>query len=89
MESFTATDDSLAAARMVLEAVSSSNVLKIRYGGASSAAGWSGPKPFFASMVNGGLTAVNAMITARQLIVDGLRYIKCGNLLPIQRFDLQ
>jgi hypothetical protein len=33
------------------------------------------------------MTAVNAMITARQLMVEAC--IKCGNLLPIQRFDLQ
>ena len=43
-ETFTATEESLAAARMVLEAVSSSNVLKMLWWRIS--AGWSGPKPF-------------------------------------------
>jgi hypothetical protein len=74
VESFTATDESLAAARMVLEAVSSSNVLKMlwwRISGRLERA-----KTLLASMVNGDLTAVNAMITARQLIVDGLHKMR-------------
>jgi hypothetical protein len=40
-----------------------------------------------ASMVNGDLAGVIALIAARQLIADGLH--KCGNLLPTRRFDLQ
>jgi len=74
VETFTATDESLAAARMVLEAVSSSNVLKMlwwRIGGKLERA-----KTFLASMVNDDLNAVNAMITARQLIVDGLHKMR-------------
>jgi hypothetical protein len=69
-----ATEESLAAARMVLEAVSSSNVLKMlwwRISGRLEQA-----KTLLASMVNGDLTAVNAMITARQLIVDGLHKMR-------------
>ncbi len=74
VESFAATDESLGAARMVLEAVSSSNVLKMlwwRISGRLERA-----KTLLASMVNGDLTAVNAMITARQLIVDGLHKMR-------------
>jgi hypothetical protein len=74
VESFTATDESLAAARMVLEAVSSSHVLKMlwwRISGRLERA-----KTLPASMVNGDLTAVDAMITARQLIVDGLHKMR-------------
>jgi hypothetical protein len=70
VETFTATDESLAAARLVLEAASSSNVLRMlgwRISGRLEQA-----KTLLASMVNGDLVAVNAMITARQLIVDGL-----------------
>src|ERR1700686_3190733 len=44
VETFTATEESLAAAHMVLEAASSSNGLKML--GCASAAGWSGAKPF-------------------------------------------
>ena len=74
VESFTATDESLAAARMVLEAVSSSNVLKMlwwRISGRLERA-----KTLLASMVNGDLTGVNALITARQLVVDGLHKMR-------------
>jgi hypothetical protein len=74
VETFTATEESLAAARMVLEAVSSSNVLKMlgwRISGRLERA-----KTLLASMVNGDLTGVNAMITARQLIVDGLHKMR-------------
>jgi hypothetical protein len=70
VETFTATDESLAAARTVLEAVGSSNVPKMlwwRISGRLERA-----KTLLASMVNGDLTAVNGMITARQLVVDGL-----------------
>jgi hypothetical protein len=55
---------------MVLEAASSSNVLKMlgwRISGRLERA-----KTLLASLVNGDLTGVIAMITARQLIVDGL-----------------
>jgi len=74
VETFTATEESLAAAHMVLEAASSSNVLKML--------GWrisgrmEGAKTLLASMVNGDLTGVLAMITARQLIVDGLHKMR-------------
>src|ERR1700726_2748423 len=74
VETFTATEESLAAARMVLEAVSSSNVLKMlwwRISGRLERA-----KTLLASMVNGDLTGVNALITARQLIVDGLHKMR-------------
>jgi hypothetical protein len=74
VETFTATKESLAAAHMVLEAASSSNVLKIL--------GWciSGrlerAKMLLASMVNGDLAGVIATIAARQLIVDGLHKMR-------------
>ena len=74
VETFTATEESLAAARMVLEAASSSNVLRMlgwRISGRLERA-----KTLLASMVNGDLTAVNAIITARQLIVDGLHKMR-------------
>ena len=74
VETFTATEESLAAAHMVLEAASSSNVLKMlgwRISGRLERA-----KTLLASMVNGDLTGVIAMITARQLIVDGLHKMR-------------
>ena len=74
VETFTATEESSAAAHMVLEAVSSSNVLKMlrcRISGRLERA-----KTLLASMVNGDLTGVNALITARQLIVDGLHKMR-------------
>jgi hypothetical protein len=73
-ETLTATEESLAAARMVLEAASSSNVLKMlgwRISGRLERA-----KTLLASMVNGELTGLFAMITARQLIVDGLHKMR-------------
>ena len=74
VETFTATEESLAAAHMVLEAVSSSNVLKMlawRISGRLERL-----KTLLASMVNGNLSGVNALITARQLIVDGLHKMR-------------
>ena len=74
VETFTATEESLAAARMVLEAASSSNVLKMlvwRISGRVERA-----KTLLASMVNGDLAGVIAMIAARQLIVDGLHKMR-------------
>jgi hypothetical protein len=74
VETFTATVESLAAAHMVLEAASSSNVLKMlgwRISGRLERA-----KALLASMVNGDLVGVIAMITARQLIVDGLHKMR-------------
>src|SRR5271170_2566259 len=85
VETFTATEESLAAAHMVLEAASSSNVLRMlgwRISGRLDRA-----KTLLASMVNGDLAGVVGMIRGRQLIVDGL--LKCGNSPPTQRFDLQ
>ena len=74
VETFTATEESVAAAHMVLEAASSSNVLKMlgwRISGRLERA-----KTLLASMVNGDLVGVVAMITARQLIVDGLHKMR-------------
>jgi len=74
VETFTATEESSAAASQVLEAASSSNVLRMlgwRISGKLERA-----KTLLASMVNGDLTAVNAIITARQLIVDGLHKMR-------------
>jgi hypothetical protein len=74
VETFTATEESLAAAHMVLEAASSSNVLKMlgwRISGRLERA-----KTLLASMVNGDLSGVIALIAARQLIVDGLHKMR-------------
>src|SRR5271154_1868753 len=74
VESFTATEESVAAAHMVLEAASSSNVLKMlgwRISGRLERA-----KTHLASMVNGDLLGVVAMINARRLIVDGLHKMR-------------
>jgi len=74
VETFTATEESLSAAHIVLEAASSSNVLKMLGWRVS---GWlERAKTLLASRVNGDLTGVNAMITARQLIVDGLHKMR-------------
>jgi hypothetical protein len=70
VETFSATAESLAAAHIVLEAATSSNVLKMlwwRISGRLERA-----KALLASKVNGDLVGVIAMITARQLIADGL-----------------
>jgi hypothetical protein len=74
VETFTATEESLAAAGIVLEAASSSNFLKMLGWRMSGRLGRA--KTLLASMVNGDLTAVNAMITARQLIVNGLHKMR-------------
>ena len=74
VETFTATEESSAAASMVLEAASSSNVLRIlgwRISGRLERA-----KTLLASMVNGDLAGVIALIAARQLIVDGLHKMR-------------
>src|ERR1700677_88410 len=70
VETFTATEESWAAASMVFEAANSSSVTKMlgwRISGKLERA-----KTLLASMVNGDLTGFIAMITARQLIDDGL-----------------
>jgi hypothetical protein len=74
VEKFTATEESLAAAHMVLEAASSSNVPRMlgwRISGRLERA-----KTLLAAMVNGDLAGVIAMIAARQLIVDGLHKMR-------------
>jgi hypothetical protein len=74
VETFTATEESLAAARMVLEAASSSNVLRMlgwRISGRLERA-----KALLASMVNGDLAGVAGMVRGRQLIVDGLHKMR-------------
>jgi hypothetical protein len=74
VETFTATAETLAAGHMVLEAASSSNVLKMlawRISGRLERA-----KTLLSSKVNGDLVGVLAMITARQLIVDGLHKMR-------------
>jgi hypothetical protein len=74
VETFTATEESVAAAHMVLEAASSSNVLRMlgwRISGRLERA-----KTLLASMVNGDLVGVIALITGRQLIVDGLHKMR-------------
>jgi hypothetical protein len=80
VETFTATEESVAAAHMVLEAASSSNVLKMlewRISGRLERA-----KTLLASMVNGDLVGVVAMITARQLIVEGLHKMQATCCRP-------
>jgi hypothetical protein len=70
VEKFTATEESWAAARVVLEAASSSSITKKlgwRISGRLERA-----KTLFASTLNGDLAAVIATIAAPQLIVEGL-----------------
>ncbi|MGB9316581.1 MAG: hypothetical protein WCB62_16360 [Pseudolabrys sp.] len=74
VETFTATEESSAAASMVLEAASSSNVLRMlgwRISGRLERA-----KTLLASRVNGDLAGVIALIAARQLIADGLHKMR-------------
>src|SRR5271169_3699811 len=71
---FTATDESSAAASLVLEAASSSNVLIMlgwRISGRLERA-----KTLLASMVNGDLSAVNGISVALHHIVDGLHKMR-------------
>ena len=74
VKTFTATEQSVAAARLILEAASSSNVLRML--GWRTSGRLERAKTLLASMVNGDLTGVIAMITARQLIVDGLHKMR-------------
>ena len=74
VETFTATDESWAAACVVLEAASSSNVLKMlvwRVSGKLERA-----KTLLASMMNGDLAAVNGISVALHHIVDGLHKMR-------------
>ncbi len=74
VETFTATNESWAAACMMLEAAGSSNVLKIlgwRISGKLERA-----KVLLASMVNGDLAAVNGISVALHHIVDGLHKMR-------------
>ena len=74
VETFTATDESWAAACVVLEAASSSNVLKMlgwRISGRLERA-----KTHLASMVDGDLAAVNGIGVALHHIVDGLHKMR-------------
>jgi hypothetical protein len=74
VESFTATDESWAAACVVLEAASSSNVVKMlgwRISGKLERA-----KTLLASMVNGDLAATNGIGVALHHIVDGLHKMR-------------
>jgi hypothetical protein len=74
VETFTATDESWAAACVVLEAAISSNVLKMlgwRITGRLERA-----KTLLASMVNGDLAAVNGISVALHHVVDGLHKMR-------------
>jgi len=74
VETFTATEETVAAGHVVLEAASSSNFLRLlgwRISGRLERA-----KALLASKVNGELAGVVAMIRGRQLIVDGLHKMR-------------
>jgi hypothetical protein len=74
VETFTATDESWAAACIVLEAASSSNVVEMlgwRISGRLERA-----KTLLASMVNGDLAALNGISVALHHIVDGLHKMR-------------
>ncbi len=74
VETFTATDESWAAACLVLEAASSSSLLKMlgwRISGKLERA-----KTLLASMVNGDLSATNGISVALHHIVDGLHKMR-------------
>ena len=86
VETFTATEESLAAAHIVLEAASTSNVLRMlgwRISGRLERA-----KTLLASMVNGDLAGVIALIAARQLIVDGLHKMRQLAADPARRSSI-
>jgi hypothetical protein len=74
VETFTATDESWAAARVVLEAASSSNVLKMLVWRISGKL--EGAKTLLASMVNEDLAAVNGIGVAFHHIADGLHKMR-------------
>jgi hypothetical protein len=74
VETFNATDESWAAACVVLEALSSSNVLKIL--GSRISGRLERAKDLLASMVNGDLAAVNGISVALHHIVDGLHKMR-------------
>jgi hypothetical protein len=74
VQNFTATDESWAAACMVLEAAGSSNVVKTLGWGISGRL--ERAKTLLASMVNGDLAAVNGISVALHHIVDGLHKMR-------------
>jgi hypothetical protein len=74
VDTFNATDESWAAACVVLEALSSSNVLKIL--GSRISGRLERAKDLLASMVNGDLAAVNGISVALHHIVDGLHKMR-------------
>jgi hypothetical protein len=83
VETFTSTNESWAAACTVLEAASSSNVLKTlswRVNGKLERA-----KTLLASMVNGDLAAVNGISVALHHIVDGLHKMRQLAANPARR----
>jgi hypothetical protein len=87
VETFTATDESWAAACLVLEAASSSNVLKMlgwRISGRLERA-----KTLLASMVNGDLAALNGISVALHHIVDGLHKMRQLAANPPVRASMQ
>ncbi len=86
VETFTATDESWAAACAVLEALTSSNVLKMlawRISGRLERA-----KTLLAGMVNGDLAAVNGISVALHHIVDGLHKMRQLAADPALRFSI-
>ena len=74
VETFTATDESWAAACMVLEAASSSNALKMLWWRISDRL--ERAKTLLASMVNGDLAGANGISVALHHIVDGLHKMR-------------
>jgi hypothetical protein len=86
VESFTATDQSWAAACLMLEAASSPSVLKMlgwRVSGRLERA-----KTLLASMVNGDLAAVNGISVALHHIVDGLHKMQQLAANPVLRSSM-
>jgi hypothetical protein len=86
VETFTATDESWAAACLVLEAASSSSFLKMlewRISGKLERA-----KALLASMVNGDLSATNGISVALHHIVDGLHKMRQLAADPALRFSM-
>jgi hypothetical protein len=83
---FTATKETLAAGHMVLEAASSTNVVKMlwwRFSGKLERA-----KALLGSKVNGELAGVVAMIRGRQLIVNGLHKMRQIAADPARRSSI-
>jgi hypothetical protein len=86
VSSFTATDESWSAARMVLEAAGSSNFLKMFWWRASGKL--ERAKTLLASMVKGDLAGTNGISVALHHVVDGLQKMRGIVASPTRRSSM-